>query len=334
LKEESKLVIINVINIIIRITYMLPKQFYYKRNRIQQLKGFYHTAQTGSMSKSAKKMGLSQAAITLQIQSLERDLEMQLFIRDKKRIKLTEEGKLLYTQAAFYIQGIEDLFEGFSYLVQKRKLNTIDIAANHVSISYILPKYIRKFKLSNPTTKLKIRNLTKSEGISRLLNDEIDMFIYPMSPNDIPDELEFFPIVKYQPILLVKKDHFLATKKNLVLKDVAKYELVRIDPKFITLPAFEEVIKAHGLHTSIEFEMSDWEILKKFVKADIGVAIISKIVLEGEGDGDLIGIPLTNYFPEIIYGALVKKGKKQHGLFKSFFEFIIKEKLLNAQKEI
>ena len=313
---------------------MLPKQFYYKRNRIQQLKGFYHTAQTGSMSKSAKKMGLSQAAITLQIQSLERDLEMQLFIRDKKRIKLTEEGKLLYTQAAFYIQGIEDLFEGFSYLVQKRKLNTIDIAANHVSISYILPKYIRKFKLSNPTTKLKIRNLTKSEGISRLLNDEIDMFIYPMSPNDIPDELEFFPIVKYQPILLLKKDHFLATKKNLVLKDVAKYELVRIDPKFITLPAFEEVIKAHGLHTSIEFEMSDWEILKKFVKADIGVAIISKIALEGEGDGDLIGIPLTNYFPEIIYGALVKKGKKQHGLFKSFFEFIIKEKLLNAQKEI
>ncbi len=91
--------------------------------------------------------------------------------------------------------------------------------------------------------------------------------------------------------------------------DVASFELVRIDPKLITLPAFEEIIKVHGLKTSFEFEMSDWEILKKFVRADIGVAIISDIILEDGIDKDLIGKPLLNYFPKMTYGVLIKRGK-------------------------
>jgi DNA-binding transcriptional LysR family regulator len=295
------------------------------------MKGFYYAVQTGSISSSAKKMRLSQAAVTLQIQSLERDLKLQLFKREKGKIKLTEAGKIFYAQASYYIQGIEDLFEGFTKFIDDKKLNIIDLASNHAVISYILPKYLKKFKITHPEAQFKIRNLAKSDCIERLLRNEIDMFIYPMNAGEIPDELEFFPIAKYQPILLVRRDHPLAKKENLTLADVAKFELVRIDPKLITLPAFEEIIKSHRLKTSIEFEMSDWEILKKFVKADIGVAIISNIVLEGENDNDLIGRNLTNYFPEMTYGVLIKKGKKLNGLLKKFLNLLTTEKLLQIQ---
>lgn len=311
---------------------MVLKQFYYKRNRIQQLKGFYYAVQTGSISGSAKKMGLSQAAITLQIQSLERDLEMKVFYRDGQKIKLTEAGKNLYAQAIYYIQGIDDLFESFMKYTKDKKLNEIDLATNHVGISYILPKYIKKFKDTHSAVKFKLRNLSKKECIERLLNDKIDMFIYPMNSDEIPSELDFFPIVKYQPILLTRKDHPLAKKKTITLSDVAKYELVRIDPKLITLPAFEELLKAHKIRSTIEFEMSDWEILKKFVKADIGVAMISNIVLEGEKETDLVGRVLTDYFPEMTYGILIKKGKKLEGLLKNFINLLTTEKLLQGQK--
>jgi DNA-binding transcriptional LysR family regulator len=309
--------------------------FYYKKNRIQQLKGFYHTVQTGSISAAAKKMGLSQSAITLQIQSLERDLKVKIFKREKKKIKLTESGKILYSQAVHYIQGIDDLFEGFIKYTTEKKLNEVDLASNHVGISYILPRYIKKFKDENSSVKFKIRNLSKSECVKRLLDGEIDMFIYPMNRGEVPDELEFIPIVKYQPILLVKKGHSLAKKKNLTLKDVAKFELLRIDPHLVTLPAFEEIVKSHGLHSSIEFEISDWEILKKFVKADIGVSIISNIILEGEDDGELIGRPLTNYFPEMTYGVLLKKGKKLEGMLKNFVHLVTRQsQIADSQLEI
>ncbi len=284
------------------------------------------------MSKSATRIGLSQSAVTLQIQSLERDLGIKLFKRDKTKITPTKEGEMLYSYCLSSIHQIDSLFENFLKSVKTAKSTIIDIASNHAGISYILPKYLQKFKTQNPQVKFKIRNLSKTECISRLLNNEIDMFIYPMNCGEVPSELEFIPIVKYQPILLVRKDHILAKKKNLTLNDVSKFELVRIDPKLITLPAFEEIIKSHGLKTSFEFEMSDWEILKKFVKANVGVAIISNIVLEGEKEKELVGRNLTNYFPEMIYGIVVKKGKILSGPLKDFIELLQTKKLLQAQK--
>lgn len=310
----------------------LPKQFYYKQNRLQQLRGFYYVVQNGSnISKAASIMGLTQSAVTLQIQSLERDLNIALFERCGKKMIITDAGKMLYECAVPYVHGVDDMFSSFLNINDQKKNITITLAANHAVISYILPKYIKKFKDHNEGSKFVICNLSKDEAIKRLVNGEVDFFIYPMSLNDIPPELEFVPIVKYQPILLTKKDHPLANKKDLTLFDVSKYELVRIDSEFITLPMFEEIIKLHNIKTNIEFEISDWEILKKFVNANIGVAIISNIVLEGESDGSLIGKTLSDYFPEMVYGALFKKRKFLSGFSKDFFIMITTEKLLESQ---
>ncbi len=60
------------------------QQFHYKNNRFQQLRGFCYTVQNGSMSKAAKKMKLSQGAVSLQIKALERDLGVSLFSRSGK----------------------------------------------------------------------------------------------------------------------------------------------------------------------------------------------------------------------------------------------------------
>ena len=74
----------------------LPKQFYYKKNRIQQLKGFYYTAKLGSPSKAAKHMCLGQSTVTMQVQSLERDLNTKLFVKARGNFELTNDGHLLY----------------------------------------------------------------------------------------------------------------------------------------------------------------------------------------------------------------------------------------------
>lgn len=79
--------------------------------------------------------------------------------------------------------------------------------------------------------------------------------------------------------------------------------------------------------------MSDWEILKKFVKADIGIAMISNIVLEGEKETDFAQRVLTDYFPEMTYGIVIKKGKKPADLLGDFIKLLTTKKLLNAQNK-
>lgn len=308
----------------------LSKQFYYKRNRLQQIKGFCYTVQTGSMAKSAEKMGLTPSTITLQIQSLERDLGIRLFERDVKKIKLTTEGQMFYTYSISHVQGMENLFENFTKFIKDKKSNVISIGGN-VSICYILPKYIQAFEALYPDVKFEIRNLVKQDAIKRVINDEIDILVYSMTPKLLPSELDFFPIVEYPPILLTNKNHSLTQKKNITLSDIKQHKLLRLDPQFITVPNFDEVAKCHGLETKIEFEMANYEILKKFVKAGVGIAIVSSICLEDESDKDLVGRNLSDHFPSLTYGVMMKKGKIAHPLLQEFANMLQTSKLLRAQ---
>ena len=310
----------------------LSKQFYYKRNRLQQIKGFCYTVQTGSMAKSAEKMGLTPSTITLQIQSLERDLGIQLFERDPKKIKLTPEGQLFYTHSITHVQGMENLFENFAKFIKDKKSNVISIGGN-VSICYILPKYIQQFEALRPEVKFEIRNLVKHDAIKRVVNDEIDILVYSMTQKLLPSELDFLPIAEYPPILLTNKDHPLTKKEKITLADIKEYKLLRLDPQFITVPNFDEVAKCHGLETKIEFEMANYEILKKFVKAGVGIAIVSSICLEDEGDKELVGRDLSDHFPSLTYGIMIKKGKIAHPLLQEFMTMLQTDKLLQTQSE-
>ena len=241
------------------------KSFYYKKNRLQQLKCFYYTALLGQPTKAAEAIGVTQAAVSMQIKSLESDFGNLLFERKNKKLSLTNEGKTLYEIITPHLLAIEGVVEMFQNKKSEEKNNEIIIAANHVSISYIIPKALYQMQIENPNVKFKIKNLSWSDGLKRLLNDEVDFLIYPRQENKIPIECDFFPIATYKPILLINNDHELAKKKSLSLSEISNLNLIRIDPELITLPAFEEIIDANNLKTNIEFENGDWEILKKFV---------------------------------------------------------------------
>jgi DNA-binding transcriptional LysR family regulator len=311
----------------------MPNQFHYKNNRFQQLKGFCTAVSSGSISKAAQQMNLTQGAVSLQIQSLERDLGVQLLKRENNKIALTKEGKIFYSRAAASVEEVSGLFSDFAKYLRGEKLyNKINIAANNVSICYILPKYIYQFENKYPEVEFQIRNIPKDEAITRLMNNEIDFAVYSIVDGEVPEDLDFLPIVSYRPILLTKKNHPLAKNKNLILSDIKKYKLLRLDSRFTTIPNFDEIAKTHNLQTKIEFEMANYEIIKKFVKAGIGIAIISNICLEGEEEKNLQARMLIDYSSEIKYGILFKKGKKFFGLMEEFVTMLKTEKLLRAQQ--
>jgi DNA-binding MarR family transcriptional regulator len=82
---------------------------YYKHNRLQQLKGFCYAVQTGSISRAAERMFLSQPSVSLQIQALEKELNVTLFERRGPRIRLTPEGQTLYELSLPLLEGLDTL---------------------------------------------------------------------------------------------------------------------------------------------------------------------------------------------------------------------------------
>ncbi len=283
----------------------IDHDFLYKKNRLQQIKGFYYSARSRSISEAARIMRLTQSTVTLQIQSLERDLGFKLLKRDSKPLSLTVEGEDFYKIACPLMHEFESVVEKFLNRKKEKEQKKIDIAVHHIAISYLMPRVVSILKKSYPDVKIMIRNISPSEAIKRLKDGQIDIAFYPNMSRE--PELKHSEIISYDPVLIMNKKHPLAKKRIKNLKDLKDFDLIRIDRNLIILPLFEEAIRTHGIKGSVEFENGNWEILKHFVKKNNFAAIVSTICLD-KNDSDLVVKNLSKLFPKMNYSASIKSG--------------------------
>ena len=92
----------------------MEKQIYYKNNNLKQLRAFCQAVRSGSITKAAERLFLSQPSITLQIQALERELKVTLFERRGPNLKLTPSGESLYAIASPLVDGMDALQQNFA----------------------------------------------------------------------------------------------------------------------------------------------------------------------------------------------------------------------------
>src|SRR5438105_3538220 len=100
----------------------------YKQNRFQQLRGFCYAALSGSVSKAAKRMNLSQPSVSQQISSLESELDVTLFVRQGAKTRLTPDGELLFEMARPLIEELEHLDERF-------RLRRCEVDEGHIEVA-------------------------------------------------------------------------------------------------------------------------------------------------------------------------------------------------------
>ncbi len=297
----------------------IDQNFLYKKNLLQQIRGFYYAVRFRSISEAARAMNLTQSTVTLQIQSLERDLDLKLFKRDSKPLSLTREGEDFYSMACPLMHEFESIVGKFLDKKEQTEQNTIDIAVHHIAISYLMPRIISCLKKSHPEVQIMIRNIAPGDAIKRLKDDQIDLAFYPNLSHE--PEIKQIEVCSYDPILIMNKRHPLAKKAIKSLKDLKKFDLIRIDRNLITLPLFEEAVRTHGISGSVEFENGNWEMLKHFVKENNFVAIVSTMCLN-KNDEDLVVKNLAKFFPKMSYNVAVKNGQPLKPIVQSLLDAI------------
>src|SRR2546430_11263803 len=140
----------------------------YKQNRFLQLRGFCYAASSGSISKAAKRMNLSQPAVSQQIQGLENELGVTLFIRRAAKIQLTHDGELLFEMAHGLIEELEHLDEEFRQRRSEVDEGHIEVAAGLSTLLYFLPKHVEAFRQAHPKIEMRLQNVTGLEGLGGL----------------------------------------------------------------------------------------------------------------------------------------------------------------------
>lgn len=297
---------------------MAQRSIRYKQNRLQQLRGFCHAAKNGSISKAAEKMFLSQPSVSLQIQALERELGALLFNRIGPKIELTHDGEILYELAQPLVQGFSTLEENFQALRDSIDRGRLEIAAGGSTIQYVLPSYVQSFVGQHPKIDLRLRNVTGREGLELLRAGEVDFCVGPML--EIPDEIEFHPIVAYDSVLITAKGHPLSKRKKVLPRHICKYPLILPPRHLSTWRQVEYVFAQENLTYEVRLEVGGWEVIKKYVEVGLGVSIVMNICITGNEDLEVI--PVSEYFPKRTYGVVWRKNRPLSPQARGFIEIM------------
>lgn len=292
--------------------------FYYKKNRLKQLRAFEQVVRTGSVTQAAEKLFLSQPSVSLQIQALERELDVMLFERLGSTMKLTPHGETLYRIAQPLVEGIDKLEESFAAAFGQIDTGEISIGAGESTILYILPEPVRRFIAAHPKINLKMQNVTGRDGLRMLRADEIDFAVGSML--DVADDLIYEPVVTYDPMLITPLDHPLAGKENVTLADISPYGLILPPRHLSTWRIVEYAFQEQGVPYSVTLEAGGWEVIKKYVELGMGISIVTDICLTGQEK--VAKTSLARYFPRRSYGIVLRRGRYLSPQAQRFIEIL------------
>jgi DNA-binding transcriptional LysR family regulator len=288
---------------------MKTKNFYYKSNRLQQLRGFCLTARLGSISRAAKQLKLSHAAVSVQIKSLERDLETSLFDRNGPYISLTQEGQKLLDLADPLVEGLDNVGSLFHKDLEAKRRTEIAIAANSTSLNFILPSLIKDHLRLHPDIHLSIHYAEQAAAVEKLREHEVDLALLPRREHmPIPNDITFEARFKYTPSLITRRDHPLAGKRNLRIADIGAYELALPDKELRVIPNLYDIFSRNRVNERLRINFVDWETTRKYIEIGLVISISSDVII-GKND-ELVATPLPHLFNDVEYGFMYLKRRR------------------------
>ena len=295
-------------------------RFYYKGNRLKQLRAFCAIAKLGTLSRAADALFLSQPSISLQLSALETELGARLLERRRRRVALTREGQALYELALPLVEGLDGLDAQFHALSSGFAGRALNIAAGASTIQYLLPTLVRAFREQHPEIKLELHNVTGKDGLALLRSDQVDFAIGSML--DVPNDLSYEPVHSYDPLLILPPDHPLAAKPDIRLEDLSPYGLILPPQRLTTYRLVDLIFQQRKVPYRVAIEVGGWEVIKEYVAMGLGISIVTGICI-GEADRARLAVRnMSAYFPQRTYGVVVRKGKYLSADARAFIDLV------------
>ncbi|MFC7301191.1 LysR family transcriptional regulator [Cognatiluteimonas weifangensis] len=282
-------------------------RFAYKASRLKPLRAFCQVARLGSVSRAAEALYLSQPAVTLQLQALERELGVRLLERTGRRLLPTREGEVLYALARPLVEGIDGLGASFHEQLRGLDAGELDIAAGSSTILYLLPGLVEAFRERHPDVRLRLHNVTGAGGLDLLRSDAVDFAVGSML--EVPADLDYAPVYNFEPMLIAPPGHPLADKPELRLQDLSPYGLILPPQRLTTYRLVDLVFQRNQVPYTVALEVGGWEVIKQYVAMGMGISIVTAICLTEADRARLAVRSLSAYFPSRSYGVVMRKGK-------------------------
>lgn len=244
---------------------------------LRQLKYFCKVAELQHFSQAADELHIVQPALSRQIKQLEEELEVELFERLPRGVKLTAAGRTLLERAKHLLAECDRMVAA-TQLTAQGKTGFLKIGfADGATYSGHVPAIIREFRKKSPQVELELIPASSATQAQMLAQKNIDIgFVYWLPTEKFP--LSHHDINHEKVVLAVAKSNALAKRKVLRLKDLINVPFIWF--KRSNAPMFYDLIatrtNAGGLNLNVVQEAFTESTMLSLVAADIGVTFITE----------------------------------------------------------
>ena len=241
---------------------------------------FYVVAKYGNITKAADELMISQPAISKCIKLLEDQLGGQLFIRTKRGVVLTEEGKEFYKYIKHAIEYINNAENKFTEMIHL-EVGTIRIGSSTTLTKKFLMPFLEIFHKKYPHIKIEIETHVSGELLSRLRQGLLDLVILNLPYHD-DNDIELVKVKDIQDCFIVGEAYKDLANKDLCLEDICKYPLVFQAHGSTTRRFLDEYASKNNIVFKPDLDLAGFSLVIEFTQIGFGIGYATEDYIKEE----------------------------------------------------
>ncbi len=237
---------------------------------LRQLTYFVAVAEELHFGRAAVRVHIAQPALSTQIQALERELGVQLFVRSTRRVELTVAGETFYNRSVRILSDI-DMSAQATRSAAGKTVRKIRIGTIYPATIGVLPTFLSKIARKHPDIQLQIQSGSTSDIIRSLESGQINLgFIRPV---ENIGSLRFFSMANDEYLLAVAKESRLANLAEIDIEDLRDQKIISFSRQNLSYTEryFAEMFAEHDLARNIAYSCDDTFALISLVSAGLGI---------------------------------------------------------------
>jgi DNA-binding transcriptional LysR family regulator len=252
---------------------------------LDQLRILRAIASEGSFKKAADSLYVTQPAVSLQIQNLEKQLDVALFDRGGRKAQLTEAGHLLLSYCDRILSQCQEACRALDDL-HNLKGGSLIVGASQTTGTYLMPRMIGLFRQKYPDVSVQLQVHSTRRTAWGVANGQVDLAIIGGElPADLNDLLQVVPYANDELALVLPPKHPLSRLPELTKEDLYRLGFVCLDAQSTTRKMVDQLLSRSKLDVGrikIEMELNSFEAIKNAVQSGLGAAFLPVVSIERE----------------------------------------------------
>jgi aminoethylphosphonate catabolism LysR family transcriptional regulator len=236
----------------------------------KQLRSFHAVAQKRGFTAAADYLNIGQPTVTEQVADLEERFGVELFFRRGRTVELTEVGEELYAVTKGMFNHEEEAMQLLDNLHMHRGLLRVGAVSPPIAI-----ELLGKVNAAYPGMKLDLSISTEAETLSRLHDFKIDIGVLALVGQD--ENLHMVPCQRHPIVAVMHRDHPLAHKSSISLRELSKQPLIMREASSKTRQIVEQAAMNAGINLQARLEINSREAIFHAVRSGIGISFVTEV---------------------------------------------------------